>query len=509
MQNTCTGIVAIARWLASSRYSVIPWVYDLDGVLKSLEDSIQLLPIRLADAIRLLEMARRLAVRGALSAAKSAQIVDMTVNSQISLAWQYEETLQLAIMLQKLSLNEMPEPPGLHIFKLLKDERTRLRGLPLAARTPRILKSTKDLTSEPTLLSTLDVLLVIGEEVNEIPLKSLLANRRCALRIHLLYQASSINHWVEEVIDAAGITDISVHNHQPEWAAAAVCDYTFRTAEASSRCDITYARLVPELWLSGVQKLVVLDFSSSEVGPLILGDICELPGIAGNVPGERPGFLWAAKYEEETRWSRQSWSAAVMLMDLEVKSQFSVDSLFSIIPDVHTVQEELARGIYQGNFAQKYTQFWLNYIGTNLMGVLRTLPNSWYFVPYEPWLFEIAWESLNYYTYLTRHVIKWKWIFEMREYPGFDLHSLRIACPPLVMHLPVAMLSLSGIRGPDEIIAHHLRDELYSWRARDNCHKPVHIMGLRWAWAAQTPRYPYKVQDSPWVRELLATYAAL
>eukprot|EP00927_Polykrikos_kofoidii_P053900 TRINITY_DN48423_c0_g1_i1.p1 TRINITY_DN48423_c0_g1~~TRINITY_DN48423_c0_g1_i1.p1 ORF type:complete len:992 (+),score=85.68 TRINITY_DN48423_c0_g1_i1:407-2977(+) len=478
--------------------------YPHDELMIALDRTLQSLPIELGDVLRLLDLACNMtAFQASLMSASGAL---KAADAQVSLSWVYHEARLLTTMLLRASRDLDLEPAALEPLRKLYAERIRIRSTPQRrhAATEPVVDTRPD--HDPATQS--DVLLVLGTEENVVSLKSLLANRRCALRLHLLYPDDVVRPWAETVIEARGDPDLWFQRYWPREAADEMCRYVPQISSgplSGQKCDITYARLVPELWLLNVTLLVTLDFSDPDVGPLILGDVCALPALTLTSPGETQAVAAAAMFEEHARWSLQLWSPSVMLMDLRVKRRFTPDAWFEGLADAYKTEMEAGAFGYRGSPSRIYTQFWLTFMGRGRSSFLLSLPNTWNFVPYEPWLVDLPWDDM---LQIPSFLEAWRGVFLMREYPGFDGHTVRVACPPSTAFLPTAVWTLDELY-LDARIADRIPDQWEKWKGPDTCHEPVHVMALRWERSHMKPRYPYELRRAPWLRELIALYRRL
>mmetsp|Transcript_175964 Transcript_175964/g.564246 ORF Transcript_175964/g.564246 Transcript_175964/m.564246 type:complete len:973 (+) Transcript_175964:88-3006(+) len=467
-------------------------------LMMAMDRSIFALPLKVDESIQVLSLLRSLAVQEALRVAKLTPDTYPSANAELALAWLYTEAFELCTHLQGIWLQRTMTPWGLPLFQLLQAERerTKLSVAPTLYRSP-----TRTWKHEAT-----DVMLVLGRGQNTLPLKSMLANRQCSLRLHVLCPASDIYacSWVNELVESRSILDVAVHQYHPAAAAAEVCELVL------GMCDVTFARFVPELWLKDITTLVVLDLSMEEVGPLVLGDICELHHTGVGADGRpRPALVAAAKYEEHLRWMLEMWSPAVLVMNLgmQLHNMERMAGVFHRQPDIHEHLQGVVGQWCDGPASWQFAHLWLLYLNIHTPDLMLTLPTSWYFVPYEPWLFDLDWDTL-----LTLPVfsVKWKSIFQMREYPGFDGRELRISCPPTSIHLPFALLTVDGVLGSNDTVVGRIPDDVYTWRGVDNCNAPVSLLGLRWARARPPRRYPVgEVSEAQWVRDLVKKYEQL
>lgn len=467
--------------------------YNHEEVLSALDRSVHALPLKVRDILQLLEIMSRIAIKAALQPLKIMHASSQAY-AAISIAWLYTEAYELCASLQRIQEKVVATPWGLPVFQLLYEQR---RRLPNNAVPPPLLTGAHAL-EQPDL----HVMVILGHVGNELALKSLLANRRCPLRLHMLHPENETHSWVDRLIDSKRVADVSVHHHQPRDAARAVCELI------DGPCDITYARLVPEMWLEDAGTILILDMSVAEVGPLILADLC---GLVRNGDWSQLGAVYAAKYEEHSRWNFQLWSPTVMVMNVAQSHGLStlrhMNRSFCDWPDLFTRHRELVKYWCQGPPSWQFAHLWLLFLSVQPMKMLLTLPSAWYFVPYEPWLFDFDWD-LIFEVPAYRH--KWERILQMRVYPGLHGGKLTIFCPPVSVQVPTALLTLTGVLGPNDTIIGRIADDLHVWQGPDNCNQPVAAMGLRWERVDSERPYPTgRLLDAVWVQELVASYAKL
>eukprot|EP00927_Polykrikos_kofoidii_P077503 TRINITY_DN74441_c0_g1_i1.p1 TRINITY_DN74441_c0_g1~~TRINITY_DN74441_c0_g1_i1.p1 ORF type:complete len:646 (-),score=109.19 TRINITY_DN74441_c0_g1_i1:12-1772(-) len=320
--------------------------------------------------------------------------------------------------------------------------------------------------------------------------------------------------------------------------------------------DLAYARLAPHLWLpQSVQLLAVVDLSRPERGPIFTGDICELPREArrarsGGAGGDdksddsiRSGALsggdvlaYAPQHLELARWGVRDFVTDLMLLDLSAFRRLTISQLFAnvsrsivksaledeqgcvddssgadstaddvnvtssqSVPPLQTAPASAGETELSPNraaTARIFLHAWLHHFGNMRSPLVFLLPSSWWFVPFEPWLVDLHWESL-----MREHWLRDAWlrVGSHREYAGFDGTRVWVHCPHQAHYIPVALYN--GFSSDFS--------ELYAKgfeRFNHDCGKLVHVMALQWERANEVPRFPFPIADMPWVRSLVAKY---
>ncbi|CAE7223579.1 unnamed protein product, partial [Symbiodinium necroappetens] len=234
--------------------------------------------------------------------------------------------------------------------------------------------------------------------------------------------------------------------------------------------------------------LLFFDISEKDRGPFFVGDICML---YHEHQFTEHSLIWAPRHLEYARWGHTVLSTDVLLLHLDGLRKRTLAQLFSEVPQDTT--SNTTTTLYPVGIFRDFLAGWLNHLYDSQSSMVNLLPPTWWFVPYEQWLFDMSLADL-----LSSHFrSSWLPVMHLREYPGFQgsKPELRIACPSAASAVPIA-------------IRHSWPDILQryayavSWKTRlgpNFCNRAVQIMSLQWERADRPPVIPFQIRELPWV----------